>query len=121
MSCRSENIKAKVFHGWHYTTPIIFFWLVEKTVLRRPLLGLEASEIAFKARNIKLPMHDRENWCVVYIRYYRGRLADVRIIPRARLDEYKGEYWDDHVDLSVARQWKRYDKLGGRFLLRAVK
>jgi hypothetical protein len=101
--------------------PDYFFWLVEKNVLERdPLLSSKASELAIKARNIKLPMSDAQNWCVLYVSY-RGVLADVRIIPKASLENYECDYRSDRIDLSLARDWKHYDKFGGRVLIEAVK
>jgi hypothetical protein len=100
--------------------PDYLFWLVEENAIRDPLLRSKAGELALKARNIKLPRSDAENWYVVYIPH-KGDLACVEIIPKARLDPYRSQYWADHIDLSMARQWKRYDKSGGQVLIKAVK
>jgi hypothetical protein len=103
--------------------PDYLFWLVDENILRDdPWLRLKADELARKARNIRLPRRDPQNWCVLYFCNRRGTLAGVEIIQKKDLAAYEGErYSADRIDLSFARQWKKYDKLGGRILLKAVK
>jgi hypothetical protein len=101
--------------------PDYFFWLLEENILERyPLLQPKANELAIKAKSIKLPMSDAQDWCVVYISY-RGALAGVQTVPKTSLGNYQCNYWSDHIDLSLARNWKHYDKFGGRVLIKAVK
>jgi hypothetical protein len=101
--------------------PDYLFWLTETKAIRHPTLQLEVDKVSLKAKNIKIPTPDSEDWCVVYIADKQGALADINVIPKARLSDYRHAYWDDHIDLSLARKWKNYDKLGGRILVREVK
>ncbi len=104
--------------------PDWFFWAVEKGVfITRPRLATEAAELEFKARNIKIPKPEPDNWRVEYLQDLRGKFADFRIIEKARPDGSSSGilFREDCFDLSVPRQLKRYDKLGGRMLLRKFK
>ena len=46
-----------------FSDPDYFFWAVEKKIFQGRLAA-EAAELAWKARHIKIPQPDPENWCV---------------------------------------------------------
>jgi hypothetical protein len=48
-----------------FLDPDYFFWAVEKKVFQGRLAA-QAAELARKARHIKIPKPDPENWCVEY-------------------------------------------------------
>ena len=102
--------------------PDYVFWAYEKNLFKRkPPLAAKAAELVVKAKNIKIPVPDPENWCVIYFRDGRGALADVWIIPKSELKHYTEEYSLLCIDLSIPRQWKNYDKYGGQIMIKVLK
>ncbi len=97
-----------------------FFWAAENGVfLTRPQLAIEAATLEFKARNIKIPKPDPDNWCVEYLPDLHGNFVDFRIVEKERADGNSSGvlFRDDCFDLSIPQQLKRCGKLGGRILL----
>ena len=47
--------------------PDWFFWAIENHVLEKHGFAAEASDLNFKARNIKIPKPDTEHWRVNYL------------------------------------------------------
>jgi hypothetical protein len=104
--------------------PDYFFWVFEKGIFDKGMFVEQARILEVRACNIKIPKAKPDDWCVRYYTDPNGRFAGFDIIEIAensqRLDSI--EMWREaNLDLSVARRFKSYDKLGGRILLRAFK
>ncbi len=100
-----------------------FFWAAENGVfLTRPRLAIEAATLEFKARNIKIPKPDPENWCVEYFPDLQGNFVDFRIVEKEGAWSSSGVLFrDDCFDLSIPQQLKRCGKLGRRMMLKRFK
>ncbi len=97
---------------------------MEKGVfLSRPRVAIEAATLEFKARNIKIPKADPENWCVEYLQYVGSTFADFRVVEKERPDRNSSDvlFRDDCFDLSIPQQLKRCGKLSRRMLLKKFK
>jgi hypothetical protein len=94
-----------------------FFWALNKGAFwGKP--GEEADELAAKARAIKIPKPDPENWLVEYCFEDNGRFVELGFV---KADEpfYGGRiYRLPYLDLSFIRRSRTYDKRGCRRLLR---
>ena len=95
-----------------------FFWALNKGVFWGRL-AIEAEELAARARAIKIPKPDPENWLVEYRREDNGRFLEFGFV---RADEplYYGDrhvYRMPYLDLSFIRRSRTYDKQGCRNLL----
>jgi hypothetical protein len=100
------------------TDPDRFFWAVEQKKFWGPIDRI-ASDVARKARRIRIPLAGPEPMVVEYIVHPRSRLLqDVEVVPASR--PVKGPR-ADWIDLSFARQIRNYDKHGGQVLVQAVK
>ena len=94
-----------------------FFWAFNKGVFwGKP--GEEAVDLAAKAKAIKIPKPDPENWQVEYCFEDDGRFVELGFV---KADEpfYGGRtYRLPYLDLSFIRRSRTYDKRGCRRLLR---
>ena len=103
--------------------PDWFFWAAEGDVFRGRFAE-EASLLEYRACNIKIPKPNPEDWCVRYYTDPQRKICGLRHHRSRRNSQQLDsiEMWrEDCLDLSVARRFKSYDKLGGRLLLRAFK
>jgi hypothetical protein len=94
--------------------PDWFFWAMDEDAFDRdPSLLAEAHDLAYKARNIKIPKPNPEGWCIRYTTL-DGKFADFKIIEAATPYSHDSPtmFRGDHLDLSVPRSLKQYDKLG---------
>jgi hypothetical protein len=96
-----------------------FYWALEDNVFKGPLVN-EAKKLADKARWIRIPKPDPENWRIEYIFMADGKFAGFEIVNPNR-PPHQGSMRSDHLDLSVVRQTKRYDKLGHKLLLKTFR
>jgi hypothetical protein len=101
--------------------PDWFFWAIEQGAFdnTEACLFNEAHELAYKARNIRIPKPDPENWRVHYVCNREGKFTDLLILPAAA--HSRSGIIGDRIDLSFPRQCCRYDKLGGRLMLKSFK
>jgi hypothetical protein len=104
--------------------PDYFFWGCEKRIFDKDGFVEQAYILEGRACNIKIPKPRPEEWRVLYYTDPNGRFAGFNIVNHAedpaQLDSI--EMWrEDSLDLSVARRFKSYDKLGGKILLRKFK
>jgi hypothetical protein len=103
--------------------PDWFFWAMDEDAFDRdPGLLAEAHDLAYKARNIKIPKPNPEEWCIRYTTL-DGKFADFKIIEAATPCSHDSPtmFRADHLDLSVPRSLKQYDKLGCKLLLKQFK
>jgi hypothetical protein len=79
----------------------------------------EAHELAFKARNIKIPKPNPQDWCVRYVTDHHGLFAQFEIIEANWPQRYDHHnmFRGDHLDLAIPRRLKPYDKKGSRLFL----
>jgi hypothetical protein len=98
--------------------PDYFFWAMEKKKFSPGShLSAQANDLAFKARHIKIPKPDAENWRVKYIFHFQGKLCGFELIK----EPPPADVCPDYLDLSIVRQLNEYDKLGNKLLLRDFK
>ena len=103
--------------------PDWFFWAMDEDAFDRdPGLLAEAHDLAYKARNIKIPKPNPEEWCIRYTTL-DGKFASFDIIEAATPCSHDSPtmFRVDHLDLSVPRSLKQYDKLGCKLLLKQFK
>jgi len=113
---KGKSLPQVLFHD-----PDWFFWAIEKDIFdRHPGLLVEAIELNFKARNIKIPKANPEEWLVRYLAI-DGKFADFDIIKPDWPDVYDDTFRYDRIDLSVPRRLKGYDKLGCRMMIKKLK
>ena len=96
-----------------------FFWALYKDVFSGRLAD-EAKDIAAKAKAIKIPKPDPENWLVEYRYEDDGRFSEVAFVPADAPSycAYRRAARLPYLDLSVIRRSRTYDKRGCRNLLR---
>lgn len=103
--------------------PDWFFWAIEQDAFDRdPGLLPEAMELAWKARNIKIPRPNPNEWCIRY-HTQRGKFATFDIIEliTLRTGASPTTFLSDRLDLAVPRILKQYDKRGCQLLLKDFK
>jgi hypothetical protein len=96
-----------------------FFWAFEKGVFKGGLAN-EAAELMQKARAVKIPKPDPENWQVEYSYEDTGAFCGFRFIE-ADIPwpcGFRSIRRLPYLDLSCVRRGKEYDKRGCRKLLR---
>jgi hypothetical protein len=104
--------------------PDWFCWAWEQNAFDRdPGLLVQAHELYYKARNIKIPRPNPEEWQVRYFIHRNGKFERFDIVQAASRDwdDASQIVRDDRLDLSFPRQLSQYDKLGGRLLLGCFK
>jgi hypothetical protein len=96
-----------------------FFWAFYNDVFwGRP--ADEAEDVAAKAKAIKIPKPDPENWEVEYRHENDGRFVEIAFVP-AGVPSYCGYRRISrlpYLDLSFIRRSRTYDKQGCKNLLR---
>jgi hypothetical protein len=105
--------------------PDWFFWAIEEGVFDK-YSGLlsEAHDLNYKAHHIKIPKTDPQEWCIRYVIYKGESFADFEIVEAAQPKHYGSwniVFYDDHLNLSIPRRCRKYDKLGFRLLLKKFK
>ncbi len=100
--------------------PDWFFWAEKNHVLDRGILIEEATLLDYRARNIRIPRANPEDWCVQYIAR-DGKFADFQIVEVSTPWDSWEAWRGDRLDLSLPTQLTRYDKLGCRLLLKRFK
>jgi hypothetical protein len=116
---KSKSLPQVILHD-----PDYFFWGCEKGIFDRDGFLEQAYILEGRACNIRIPRPSPQEWRVLYYTDGNGRFAGFDIVNQAedsaQLDSI--EMWrEDRLDLSVARRFKSYDKLGGKVLLRKFK
>lgn len=104
--------------------PDYFYWAIENGVFKTGQLALEADDILYKSKNIKIPASQPPNSLVEYVfEYSSGKLADVKIVPKNQIAHSgsSGTHRNVTFDMSIPRQKAPYDKLGGKFITTAIK
>jgi hypothetical protein len=100
-----------------FRDPDWFFWLSSS----KDLYGVireRAEDIARKARAIKIPKPDPENWAAEYQCDRDNRFLALRLVPADSPHYPRRSTRQPYLDLSWTRQQKAYDKGGGRKLIR---
>lgn len=89
-----------------------FFWAVEKDIFKRDMsTASEARELAYKARNIRIPEGMKAEY---WIHRPTGKFDHMNLLPEDRIDheEFSKVFYRYVIDLSVSRQISNYDKTG---------
>ena len=89
-----------------FSDPDYFFWAVEKKVFQGRL-ATEAAELAWKARHIKIPKPDPENWCVEYFFTPENKFSWYHLIEAGRPPHVGSSITmrSKHIDMSVVREF----------------
>ncbi len=97
--------------------PDWFYWAFGKNLFRgRP--DEEAAEIGRKPCSIKIPKSDPENWRIEYQFTYDDKFAGFSIIDeKSAAHSPKNSEISTHLDLSLPRRLKKYDKFGNELML----
>jgi len=105
-----------------FSDPDYFFWAVEKKMFRGRL-ATEAAELAWKARHIKIPKPDPENWCVEYFFTPENKFSWCRVIEVGRVPHVGSRITmrSNNIDMSVVRESCRYDKSGYKRFVKTMK
>jgi hypothetical protein len=106
------------------TDPDWFFWAIEKRVFDNwPALRVEANDILQKARRIKIPKPDPENWEIEYIMQPDRKFSCFQVVDATRPSHVGSSITarDTHLDLSFVRRGNAYDKTGNTLMLRSFK
>ena len=104
-----------------FSDPDWVFWAHDCRIFREPQ-DAEAEEVAYRARNIKIPKIDWKNWRIEYEFSLDHKFVNFSIIE-AKNAVYEHPYTkiSTHLDLSLPRNLKHYDKLGGKLMLSKFK
>ena len=101
--------------------PDWLFWAVGTGKIYGSLTD-EADEIVRKATHIKIPKPDPENWRIEYRFYYQDdSFLDFSIIEAQKAVACSSVEISTHLDLSIPRQRKPYDKFGCKRMLEKVR
>jgi hypothetical protein len=105
-----------------FLDPDYFFWAVENKVFQGRL-ATEAAKLSWKARHIKIPKPDPENWCVEYFFTPENKFSWYQFVDpeRARHVGSSITSRSKHIDMSVARESCRYDKRGYKRFIKNLK
>ncbi len=103
---------------WH--DPDYFFWGIANNVFKGPL-SREATEIDYKARNIKIPQEEGRDKMVAQYNIHRptGKFGDMEIVEESEY-QYKHSIRRDTIDLSVPREIYPKDKFGNKMMIKQV-
>ena len=95
-----------------FSDPDYFFWAVEKKVFPGRLTT-EAGELAWKARHIKIPKPDPENWCVEYFFTPENKFSWYHLIEAGRPLHVGSSITmrSNQIDMSVVRESCCYDSV----------
>jgi len=97
--------------------PDYFYWGLGKGAFRGRL-DEEAAEIGRKSCSIKIPKSDPENWRIEYQFTYDDKFAGFSIIDEKSAESAPGNSKiAAHLDLSLPRRLKKYDKFGNELML----
>jgi hypothetical protein len=98
------------------------FWAVEKKVFQGRLAA-QAAELARKARHIKIPKPDPENWCVEYFFTPENKFSWYQFVDPERPGHVGSSITrrSKHIDMSVVRGACRYDKRGYKRFIKNLK
>ncbi|WP_066918720.1 hypothetical protein [Methylobacterium sp. CCH5-D2] len=114
--------KGKTLPQIIVSDPDWFFWAVETNKFLGSL-KTEAATLARRAQSIKLPASFGGDHCIQYMLTPDGKFADFNIIPSdqsAHLGS-SSEIRRSHLSLRMPREINKYDKLGGRQIIRTFK
>ena len=106
------------------TDPDWFFWAVENNAFNSRLLQTEAVEITLKSKSILIPNQTSEKKEVEYfIQPDVGKLAIVQVVEATKPHHVGSSrtHRSSYFDLSMPRQIAKYDKWGGRTVVKAIK
>jgi len=98
--------------------PDYFYWGLGKGVFRGKQ-DEEAAEIARKSCSIKIPKSDSENWRIEYEFTYDDKFSGFSIIDeKFAAHPSENSKISTHLDLSLPRRMKKYDKFGNQLMLK---
>jgi len=115
--------KGKTLPQILLTDPDYFFWAMEQDRFFRGRLADEAKHIYRKARRIKIPKPDPDNWCVEYFLSPDGKFAHFDIVESTRAPHVGSSITSrsEHLDFAYVRRTKDYDKLGYKLFIKSFK
>jgi len=97
--------------------PDWFYWAFGKKLFRGRL-DEEAAEIGRKSCSIKIPKSDPQNWRIEYQFTYDDKFAGFSIIDeKSAVHPSENSKISTHLDLSLPRRMKKYDKFGNELML----
>jgi hypothetical protein len=108
-----------------FTDPDYFFWACEDGVFEdKRSLRREAAILQTKATSIRIPQQSDEPLQVEYNFYYSDHTSvGFHIVPSSQPLHEGSTPTEraDHIDMSIPRRQKGYDKLGYRIFLRSLR
>ncbi|TBF87945.1 hypothetical protein ELG72_37895 [Rhizobium leguminosarum] len=115
--------KGKTLPQILLTDPDYFFWAMEQDDFFRGHLATEAKDIHRKARRIKIPKPDPDNWRVEYFLSPDGKFAHFDIVESNRPPHVGSSRTSRAatLDFAYVRQTKDYDKLGYKLFIKSFK
>lgn len=82
--------------------PAWFFWAYNENILKERGYSREADDVCKKARNIKIPKDQPENFKAVYIRHFTGGFGGIQIVPKDQYIIKNFKTTVGHIDLMKA-------------------
>ena len=79
---KGKSLPEVVLHD-----PDWFFWAMEEDVFdRTQVFAAEAHDLDFKARNIKIPKPNPQDWCIRYVIHASGKFERFDIVEATERD-----------------------------------
>ncbi len=108
-----------------FKDPDWFYWAYEGRIFDdKPPLNYQAEDIFIKSKSIRISNNKGEELVVEYNFYYQDYTSvGFQIVPKER-PKHEGAtptFRQNHIDMTVPRNQKNYDKLGYRIFLRSLK
>jgi hypothetical protein len=103
-----------------FNDPDYFFWAYEEGVFGGYSLPSQARNINFRARRIRLPAGPSGR-TATYVTDTRGKFSEIQVVHPGEYRDQGVAYSSAHIDLSVSHQLWKYDKGGGKLLIRDAK
>ncbi len=100
-----------------FSDPDWVFWAHDCRIFREPQ-DAEAEEVAYRARNIKIPKSDPENWRIEYRFTHDDLFSGFSIIDnKSAAHPSENSKISEYLDLTVPRRMNKYDKFGNQLML----
>jgi len=123
----SSSLKGEKYAGRSlpqilFLDPDYFFWAVERKIFQGRL-ATEAAKLSWKARHIKIPKPDPENWCVEYFFTPENKFSWYQFVDPERPGHVGSSITrrSKHIDMYVVRESCRYDKRGYKRFIKNLK
>jgi hypothetical protein len=114
--------KGKTLPQIIVSDPDWFFWALEQDAFKGGL-ALEAKKLGRRAKSIRLPPALAGTHCVQYVVTHDGKFGGFNVIASSQPAHVgsSGEVRRPHLNLAAPREFKGYDKLGCRLMLKSFK